>query len=209
MSSKVLSILALVVLVCVLTTAANPAAEGNVTETAAHHKKSEHGWKKKKHAAAERRNTTPTHYHHGTIRKMKEDKEPAKETVKTKRDAIEDYVHFDYDKWLKDYKADLEAFRLHMAKELANLELANLERLEAVQVVADLAEVEPAPLPAEEITTLVDLESVVVQAVDPAALAVVVKSAAPASAEESAPLPAFGKDQLTIAVEEPIANTIE
>ncbi|EFX73654.1 hypothetical protein DAPPUDRAFT_307638 [Daphnia pulex] len=164
MSFKVLSILALVVLVCVLTTTANPAAEGNVTKMA-HHKKWERGWKK--HVAAERRNTTRTHYHHSSsssIRKMMEEKNKAEiETVKTKRDTEDQVIHFNYGKWWENLKSAI--------KEAGSLDPADGEPtvLATIEAVATLEAVDPAAplIPAEELSTLVDLESVVVEAVDP------------------------------------------
>ncbi|EFX85245.1 hypothetical protein DAPPUDRAFT_300253 [Daphnia pulex] len=155
MSFKVLSILALVVLVCVFKTAANPAAEENAMETA-HGKKSEHGWKK--HDAAERHNSTrPSHRFYP--RKMKETKKAEKETVKTKRDTEGSRLNL----WRKNLEAAMEAARLPAD--------------EAVQVVATLAVVESDPLLAEELSTLVDLESVIVKAVDPDSLSVEVELA--------------------------------
>ncbi|XP_046461385.1 uncharacterized protein LOC124207805 [Daphnia pulex] len=162
MSFKVLSILALVFLVCVITTAANPASEENATETA-HGKKSEHGWNK--HDAAERHNSTRTH-HRFYPRKTKEDKKAEKETVKTQRDTESSRLYL---LWRKNFEAAMKAARLTADEEPTNLE--------AVQVVATLAVVEPAPLPADELSTLVDLESVVVEPVDPDSLAVEVEFA--------------------------------
>jgi hypothetical protein len=112
----------------------------------AHHKKSEREWKK--HVAAERHNYTRTHYHH--IRKIKEENESVKETVKTKRDAEDKVFPFNFGKWWKNFKP-------------------------AIKVAAPAA-----PVPAEELSTQEDLESVVVEVGDPDS---------PAEEVELAPVP--------------------
>ncbi|XP_046460415.1 uncharacterized protein LOC124207144 isoform X4 [Daphnia pulex] len=158
MSFKVLSILALVVLVCVLTTTADPAPEEHATEMAHHHKKSERGWKK--HVAAERRIATQTHYHHA--RKMKEENESVKETVKTKRDADDKVFQFNFGKWWKNLKP---AIKVAVPLDPADGEPTVLATIEDV---ATLEAVDPAaPVPAEELSSQEELESVVVEVVDP------------------------------------------
>jgi hypothetical protein len=97
---------------------------------------------------------------------MKEDKKAEKETVKTQRDTESSRLYL---LWRKNFEAAMKAARLPADEEPTTLE--------AVQVVATLAVVEPAPLPAEELSTLVDLESVIVEPVDPDSLAVEVELA--------------------------------
>lgn len=91
---------------------------------------------------------------------MKEDKKAEKETVKTKRDTESSRI---INLWRKNLKAAMEAARIPAD--------------EAVQVIATLAVVESDPLLAEELSTLVDLESVIMEPVDPDSLAVEVELA--------------------------------
>lgn len=147
------------------------------TEIVHHHKKSERGWKK--HVAAERRNSTRTHYHH--TRKMKEENESVKETVKTKRDAEDKVFPFNFVKWWKNFKPAIKvAAPIYPADEKPT----TLEAVEANPAAAD-----PAPIPAEEMTNLAGVESVVVEAVNAAPLVLVVEPADPVPAKEPISLP--------------------